>query len=132
MSEQMCYALPGKYIIDTIGEDGLTSLYKKNEEQVLTQTPDAVKMTVDQYVKDKIKAQNHPLKWEETTREKYDEMLCVLPPKIMRDGAFLVGEPMDHSAKTGKPRFECYHQFGAKFFVSSRPITLKEFAEIFN
>ena len=41
--------------------------------------------------------------------------------------AFLVGEPIDHDAGNDEPRYEGYRRDGGKWFVSSRPITRKEF-----
>ena len=46
-------------------------------------------------------------KWIETTEERYDEMLGVLPPAYWSSIGFLVGEPMDHNAN-GQPRFSAF------------------------
>ncbi len=67
--------------------------------------------------------------WIATTREKYWEMLEVLPPAAMRNGAFMVGEAMDHHK--GSPRFSCFKQVGEQYFELSQPITMKRFQELF-
>jgi hypothetical protein len=55
------------------------------------------------------------------------DMLNVLPPAIMLTNGFLVGEPYDHEADTGKPRFDGFKQMGGKFYAASRPMTREEF-----
>lgn len=67
--------------------------------------------------------------WAEVTKEKYWEMLEVLPPAVMGGGGFMVGEPFDHSPE-GYPRFEAYRQVGEKYFVASEPMTIRQFREI--
>lgn len=57
-------------------------------------------------------------------------MLGVLPPAYMSQGYFLVGEPLDHHATTGQPRFEAYGKIGNRFIISSRAITIKELKEL--
>ena len=52
---------------------------------------------------------------EEVTAERYDEMLCCLPPQRMAYGAFLVGEASDHNSK-GQPRYELYMKEDGKYF----------------
>ena len=69
-----------------------------------------------------------PIEWHETTREKYWEMLEVLPPAAMGGGGFLVGEPWDHHAITGQPRFAGYAEKQGKYWEADRPMTRKEFA----
>ena len=55
--------------------------------------------------------------WEKTTEEKYDEMLCVLPPEIQVENGFLVGEATDHNEN-------------GLFYAYSKPVTIKEFKEM--
>lgn len=43
------------------------------------------------------------MKWIRVTRDRYWEMLEVLPPAVMGGGAFMVGEPMSHDPATGQP-----------------------------
>lgn len=88
-------------------------------------------MTVDDFCRDKADRQDEPVIWEETTEERFFEMLECLPPAYQtggeRGGAFLVGEPWDHHAATGRPRFAAYREIGDKFLVASRPMTVQEF-----
>jgi len=67
-----------------------------------------------------------PITWTETTEDRYNDMLEVLPPAAMIGSAFLVGEPSDHCAATGQPRFEAFRQRGAVYLVASRPMTIRE------
>jgi len=77
-----------------------------------------------------MKTKTDNLEWMETTPEKYDEMLNVLPPAAWKGGGFLVGEPWDHGSD-GRPRFEAFIDTGGKYYVSSRPISLAEFNAIY-
>jgi len=125
---ERCFAVPGKTMIDVINpQTGLSYYYGKDLQKVREEHPDAVEMTVDEYCASKAKAQDTPLEWVETNEEKYMEMLEVLPPAGWQLGIFLVGEPWDHHALTGAPRFACYRQDGKQFRASNRPITRKEF-----
>ncbi len=40
---------------------------------------------------------------------------------------FLVGEPYDHDALSGEPRYQGFRQTSAGYFASSRPMTITEF-----
>ena len=74
------------------------------------------------------------IKWTPTTEEKYWEMLEVLPPAIMTDLGFLVGEPLDHGACpiTGNfgPRFEAFAKVGDDFFVAAEAMSPNGFRQI--
>lgn len=72
-----------------------------------------------------------PVTWTECTEEVYSDMLDVLPPAAMKGGSFLVGEPWDHHAMTGQPRFAAYIKRQGKFFTASRPMTRAEFLALF-
>jgi len=79
------------------------------------------------------RAQDTPIKWTRTTKAKYWEMLEVLPPALWIGGAFLVGEPTDHHATSGQPRFQAYWERGTSgrpyekgYFAASRPMTCAE------
>ena len=67
----------------------------------------------------------------ETTEEKYDYGLNVLPPEMLEGPDFLVGEPVTHRRCTVSgltaPTFEGYIIRGGKFFVTDESVTLKEF-----
>jgi hypothetical protein len=64
--------------------------------------------------------------WKRTTRDKYWEMLEVLPPAAMSGGGFLVGEPIDHTPD-GWPRYEAFLERDGKFFVHTEPLTVAQF-----
>lgn len=123
-----CYAVPGSdSIIDVIHPDtGLTWVYQKTAEDVTTQNPAAVRMRLADWMQAKTKRQHGPITWMPTTREQYHEMLEVLPPAMWSGGAFLVGEPDDHDAETGEPRFRCYFHEAGAYSVASRPMTRRE------
>lgn len=125
-----CYAVRGETIVDVLHPiTGLTVCYGKTLEQVRVEYPSAEKMTVDEFCASKAERQHTPIVWSETTEEKYWEMLEVLPPAAMSNGGFLVGEPFDHDASNGQPRYEGFKQSGDKYFVGSRPMTRKEFKQ---
>ena len=66
--------------------------------------------------------------WEPTTKETFYEMLEVLPPAAWENDAFLVGEPFDHDAETGDPRYSAYRRRpGEQYETGSRPMTIQEF-----
>ena len=71
------------------------------------------------------------MKFIETTEEKYDYGLEVLPPEMYDGTDFLVGEPVTHRQCTVSgmiaPTFEGYIIRGGKFFVTDESVTLKEF-----
>jgi hypothetical protein len=128
------YAIPGHHnIIDGINPDtGLTCVNGDTAEQVAAREPLAVRMTWEAWRAEQIARQQTPIAWQPSTRAQYHEMLNVLPPALWIGGAFLVGEPMDHSHATGAPRFTAYKQTGssedfARYWVASRPLTVAEF-----
>lgn len=127
------YAIPGESsLIDVIdNETGLTSVYGETFEQVRTRYPNAERITVASWSAARAAAQDTPILWRRTNRAKYHEMLNILPPALWIGGAFLVGEPMDHHALSGQPRFSAYWQRGssedfAVYLVASRPLTCAE------
>ncbi len=127
MSEQ-CYASRSrKTIIDTIRSDGLTTCYEKTYGQVLKEYPDAYRTSVEDFCAWKGAQQRTPITWSKTSEEIFDRMLNVLPPAMWLTNGFLVGEPFDHEADTGRPRFNGFKRIGDKFFSSSRPMTKAEF-----
>ena len=121
-------------LIDTIHPvTGLSWCFGETLDQINRRYPGAVKVSIADWCKAKGERMTTPIIWEDTTREKYWEMLEVLPPAAMCGNAFLVGEPMDHRADTGEPRFTAFRQIGfentgnATYLVASRPITHREF-----
>jgi hypothetical protein len=127
-----CFAVPGSdSMIDLVHPiTGRSCCFDRTLEQVQEWEPGAVVMSVDEYIASKAARQDSPIEWRETTEERYDDMLGVLPPAAWQLGAFLVGEPYDHHAATGQPRFECFVSRRGQYCVSSRPITRAEFATV--
>jgi hypothetical protein len=52
----------------------------------------------------------------------------VLPPAFWQGGLFLVGEPWDHDAGTGQPRYAAFWKRAAVYLEADRPITRREAA----
>lgn len=55
----------------------------------------------------------------EVLEDTYNEMLGVLPPRLMRSNGFLVGEPMDHNAQ-GIARYELYFMHEGKYYYGGK------------
>ena len=137
MNATECFAIRGVTMIDTIdSETGLTHIYQKTLDQVRAEVhtwadySKAERMTIDEYCQSKADAQDTPVEWTETTVEKYDEMLGCVPPICYHGGpcgGFLVGEPYDHHAMTGRPRYTAFIHKGGKYYESSRPMQKSEF-----
>ena len=128
-----CFAVPGgQSIIDLVHPvTGLTVIYGRTLEEVQREPgyEKAERMLVDDFLRDKAASQDTPITWTETTHEKFYEMLECLPPAAMNNGGFLVGEPWDHHALTGAPRYAGYKQIGDQYYAANRPMTRKEFKE---
>jgi hypothetical protein len=125
-----CFASKAKKtIIDILRSDGKTMCFGSTHDEIRQRYPDAEEMTVDDFCDWMAEQQRTPITWISTTEDRFNEMLEVLPPADQMNGfaAFLVGEPIDHDAGNGEPRYEGYRRDGGKWFVSSRPITRKEF-----
>jgi hypothetical protein len=73
------------------------------------------------------------VEWVETTEEKYDYALGVVPPEVLRGSDFLQGEPVDHrpcQIRGGLARvFDAYVIREGKFYVASEALTISEFTE---
>lgn len=128
MSQTLCFCVPdANSIIDVLRADGRGQYSGETLEEIRTRCPGAAVRTLDEYCTDKANEQDSPITWTETTEDTYWEMLEILPPAAMARGGFLVGEPMDHHAVSGQPRFAGYIQRGQLFFEASRPLTEAEF-----
>jgi hypothetical protein len=124
------FAVPGEgSIIDGIHpETGRSCINGETLEQVQARYPLAVRMPWEDWRQAQIAKQDTPITFTRTTERKYREMLEILPPAAWEGGAFLVGEPYDHSFATGRPRFQMYWQRGEYAYIaSSRPVTYAEF-----
>lgn len=130
---ERCFASKSRgTIIDVIHPNtGKTVIYGKTLEECRAETgyQDAEEMSVDEFCAWKAATQRTPITWRQTTEEKYDEMLNVLPPALWIGGGFLVGEPWDHDAGNGQPRFAAYRYRDNVYEVANRPITRAEFRQ---
>ena len=86
-------------------------------------------VSLAEWANEKAAIQDAPWTWLPSTATDYDNALGALPPASMRNGAFLLGEPQDHHAITGRPRYDAYHHDTATdtYLASSRPLTVLEF-----
>ncbi len=128
------YTEPGSTsIIDVIDPaTGLTWVNAETFDAVLLRYPTAVRVNFAEWMAAKAATQDTPIVWRRTSERRYHEMLEVLPPARWIGGAFLVGEPTDHSAATGAPRFSAYRRIGSSedftgYEVANRPLTVREF-----
>jgi hypothetical protein len=123
------WAVPGQnHILDVINpETGLTAINGDDSAAVTAREPNAVRMSWSDWQAAAIERQREPAEWKATTRERYHEMLEILPPALWIGGGFLVGEPMDHDFATGAPRFSAYLERHGSYLTSSRPLTATEF-----
>ncbi len=133
------YAVPGEHwIVDVIDPDsGLTAVCGSTADEIRAKYPTAERIAIADWQAARAAEQDAPITWARTTRAKYHEMLEILPPALWIGGAFLVGEPFDHHATTGRPRFAAYWHRGAalpwfegSYFVASRPLTRPELRAI--
>jgi hypothetical protein len=124
-----CFAVPGDdTLVDMIHPlTGRSVCYGKTLDDVRHEYPNAEVMTYDAWSLAKAERQNVPVLWEDTTEQHYNYMFEVLPPAVYGSRGFLVGEPWDHEARTGSPRFQAFRIIGRHYVVSSRPMTIAEF-----
>jgi len=122
------FAVPGAdSLIDLVNPaTGRSICYDESLEQIQLRYPRAEVVEVARFQVEKANRQDGPIEWKETTEEEYQDMLNVLPPAFWERGLFLVGEPWDHHAISGKPRFAAYRQTGGKYWAASRPMTVGE------
>jgi len=130
---ELCFAVPGAdSIVDVIDpETGRSRCYGRTLDEVRAESPGAEIMTLDAHCAAKAARQDTPLAWVGTSEARYHEMLEVLPPAAQLGSAFLVGEPYDHHALTGRPRFSCFKREAGLYFRSSRPMAFAEFRLMF-
>lgn len=133
-----CFAVPGaNSIIDVLHPlTGRTLHYGHTLEDVRSgkdrheAEPNAIKMLVDDHCKAKAARQDSPIEWEPISEERYNEWFECLPPAGYGHQAFLVGEPSDHHAGNGQPRFQACRKRDGKFEASTRPLTRAEFKKL--
>ncbi len=109
-------------------ETGKSLIEGETLEQIRRRYPTAEVVNVDDWLAAKAAKQDEPVTWKETTEERYHEMLNVLPPACWIGGYFLVGEPWDHHAVNGRPRYAAFGQVGqnGRYVEASRPMTIVE------
>lgn len=129
------FAVPGAdHLIDTVHPlTGKSMVNGFTLEQLRARDGSAVEVVnINAWCLAKGQRQRSPITWEPTTKARYWEMLEVLPPAAMMFGGFLVGEPMDSEADTGRERFSAFRQIGftpgyERYYEASRPLTRAEF-----
>lgn len=122
------FAVPGSdTLIDVIHPTtGKSLCYGETLEQIRVRYPGAEVIAVARFQVLKANRQDAPVQWLATTETEYDEMLGVLPPAFWQKGLFLVGEPWDHHAISGRPRYAAYRQLRGDYYKASRPMTVGE------
>ncbi len=127
-----CFAVPGSdSIIDTIHPVTGKGVYGgQTLEEVQQEEPLAVVMSVELFCEQKAARQDTPIEWHEITEEQYENWFECLPPAAYAENGFLVGEPFDHHAGSGKPRYQACRRVGGKYLASNRPLTKREFKEL--
>lgn len=108
---------------------GLTFHYGKTLADCQAEYPDAEIMLVSEFCAWKAEKQRTPITWGPVPEAQYIYMLEVLPPAAWVGDAFLVGEPYDHDAGNGQPRYEAYRKRGSEYETASRPMTVAEFTQ---
>lgn len=130
MDCENCFAVPGSNsIIDAVNPvTGLSWYYGKTLEEVRREKgcEKAELVSIEEFCEAKAERQDSPITWDEITEEQYSYWLECLPPIAWKGGAFLVGEPSDHHAGTGQPRYQACKMQGEKFYASNRPLTRAE------
>ena len=118
-------------VIDFIHPETEKTLYfSKSRDDLLETYPDVSEMSLGEFMTWKAAQQRTPIAWnEEIPRDRFISALECLPPAAGTDGwrDFLIGEPYDHDALNGEPRYQGYRRIGKQYFQSSRPITVTEF-----
>lgn len=131
--DEMVFAVPGQgHIIDTVrpGPCELSWINGETLEEIQQRYPGAVMVSMSAWLEEKAERQNRPVTWSAVSDEVFMKQLEVLPPVGWKGGGdFMVGEPSDHDARTGQPRYQAYKTVDGKRYASSRPMTLREFQE---
>lgn len=122
------FAEPGAgNLIDVINPNtGKSSVYGETLDQIRKRYPTAEIVEIDAWEIAKGAKQDQPVQWKDTTEERYFEMLNCLPPAAMFSGYFLVGEPWDHHAVSGRPRYAAFGHIHGRYVEASRPMTIAE------
>ena len=126
---EFVFAVPGGTgIIDVINPvTGLSWYNGENLEQVRIRYPGAEIFNWDDWNTARAAEQDTPVSWYDIPEEQYDNWLNCLPPAYMGNLGFMVGEPWDHHAKSGLPRYQACVHLNGQHLASNRPMTVKEF-----
>lgn len=84
-----CFYEPGsEYVIDTIGENGLSSVYQESPEEIRRRYPRAEIWNFDEAWKEveRIQYETYISAPKEITEERWYDMLDILPPMQWRKG----------------------------------------------
>jgi len=133
-SSPLVFAAPGqRNIIDECHPHTWRGIYSGDTlEEIQERYPSAYIVEIDDWSQKKEQEQRTHIEFVDVTEEVYWQMLECLPPRKMRNGCFLVGEPMDHMASSGEATYSMYVKKGNTFQESSRAVTIAEFDEITN
>lgn len=131
MTTEDVFAVPGEgQIVDLVRPDGRGAYSGEALDAIRLRYPGAIRMPFDAWLAWKAAQQDTPITWHQTTHDAYDRALGELPPIDWTDHGFLIGEPTDHSAATGAPRYQAYRVTAAgQHFLSNRPLTRREWRE---
>jgi hypothetical protein len=129
MDAEQAFAVPGSdSIVDVIHPaTGKSWIAGETLEQIRLRYPGAEVVNFDEWCKAKGDRQNSPVAWTEVSEKQYWDWLECLPPVAMKASGFMVGEPSDHHAASGQPRYQACVRVGDKHYASNRPMTVKEF-----
>ena len=126
--EDRCFVSRSRQtVIDVLKENGRTVCFDKTLEDTRKEYPDAEEMTLDTFCQWKAEKQRTTITWQETTKEQYYNMLEALPPACWIGTGFLLGEPADHDAGSGQPRYDAFFENSGLYLTASRPMTILEF-----
>lgn len=127
---------PGGPLIDVLRPDGTTHFRRETIEQVrATRYPLAEVVEIETWLAERAEIQHRPIEWHATTPEEASRMRGeVFPAAFGPRGAFLAGEPFNHSYRTGAPMFAAYRPISfdsdgdaIEWQVANRAITKAEF-----
>lgn len=127
-----CFAVPGDHsIIDIVHpETGRGGYSNKTLDEIQAESPGAVVMPIAEFCRQKAERQDTPITWHSITKETYHELFECLPPAAYGEQSFLVGEPWDHHAVSGQPRYQACRYYQGNYEASSRPMTKQEFRQL--
>jgi hypothetical protein len=116
-----------RFMVDLIDPETNLGVYSRKPVEELIRKYNGERMTIEAFEQRCFERQNTPVTWVKSDKDNFDYALGCLPPAAYSGSGFLVGEPCDHCAKTGQPRFTAWKKDGEECFYSSRPVTLAEF-----